>query len=119
MVKQNSLPLYEKIWIKHTFSRVMDSFILLLLLLLLGYRVSSHGNHHTFPWFLAFLCESWFTITWITTMTTKWTPARTNTFLDRLSRRYIHTFFNLYSIFIQLLLDCVNVCKFDEFGFSI
>ncbi|XP_058779634.1 cellulose synthase-like protein H1 [Vicia villosa] len=86
MVNQNSLPLYEKIWIKHTFSRVMDSLILLLLLMLLGYRVSSHENH-TLPWFVAFLCELWFTITWITTMSTKWTPARTKTFLDRLSHR--------------------------------
>ncbi|KAL5081998.1 hypothetical protein RYX36_010419 [Vicia faba] len=64
----------------------MDSLILLLLLVLLGYRFSSHENH-SFPWFVAFLCESWFTITWITTMSTKWTPARTKTFLHRLAHR--------------------------------
>ncbi|KAL5059793.1 hypothetical protein RYX36_031397 [Vicia faba] len=64
----------------------MDSLILLLLLVLLGYRFSSHGNH-SFPWFVAFLCESWFTITWITTMSTKWTLARTKTFLHRLAHR--------------------------------
>jgi hypothetical protein len=87
MANKNSLPLYEKIWVKHTFSRVMDSLTLLLLFLLLGYRISSNNNH-TFPWFVAFLCELWFTITWITTMSTKWTPSHTKTFLDRLLLRY-------------------------------
>ncbi|XP_004487428.1 cellulose synthase-like protein H1 isoform X2 [Cicer arietinum] len=86
MANQSSLPLYEKIWAKHTFSRIMDSLTLLLLFLLLGYRISSHNNH-TFPYFVAFLCESWFTITWITTMSTKWTPSHTKTFLDRLLLR--------------------------------
>ncbi|WJX69056.1 hypothetical protein P8452_53358 [Trifolium repens] len=64
----------------------MDSLTLLLLFLLLGYRISSNNNH-TFPWFVAFLCELWFTITWITTMSTKWTPSHTKTFLDRLLLR--------------------------------
>ncbi|KAL5060528.1 hypothetical protein RYX36_032132 [Vicia faba] len=64
----------------------MDSLILLLLLVLIGYRFLSHENH-SFPWFVAFLCESWFTITWITTMSTKWTPARTKTFLHCLVHR--------------------------------
>ncbi|KAJ1400045.1 Nucleotide-diphospho-sugar transferase [Sesbania bispinosa] len=87
MANQNStLPLYEKFWIKHKFSRVMDSLTLLLLFSLLGYRVFSHNNF-TFPWFLAFLCESWFTTTWITTMSTKWSPAHTKTHLDRLFLR--------------------------------
>ncbi|KAL5069799.1 hypothetical protein RYX36_020686 [Vicia faba] len=64
----------------------MDSLILLLLLVLLGYKFSSHENH-SFPWFVAFLYESWFTITWITTMGTKWTPTRTKTFLHCLAHR--------------------------------
>ncbi|KAL5059792.1 hypothetical protein RYX36_031396 [Vicia faba] len=64
----------------------MDSSILLLLLVLLGYRFSSHGNY-SFPWFVAFLCESWFTITWITTISTKWTPTPTKIFLHRLAHR--------------------------------
>ncbi|KAK7272274.1 hypothetical protein RJT34_28770 [Clitoria ternatea] len=62
----------------------MDSVILLLLLILLGYRLRSL---HTFPCFVALLCEAWFTFTWITTVSTKWTPARTNTYLDRLFLR--------------------------------
>ncbi|KAK7324813.1 hypothetical protein VNO77_28670 [Canavalia gladiata] len=86
MANQNTLPLYQKNWIKHRFSRAMDSLVLLLLFMLLGYRVCSH-NIYTFPWFVAFLCESWFTFTWITTISTKWTPAKTTTFLDRLFLR--------------------------------
>ncbi|KAL2331856.1 hypothetical protein Fmac_019437 [Flemingia macrophylla] len=86
MANQNTLPLYQKVWIKHTFSRTVDSLILFLLLTLLSYRLFSH-HHFSFPWFLALLCESWFTFTWITTISTKWTPAKTTTFLDRLFLR--------------------------------
>ncbi|XP_061375276.1 cellulose synthase-like protein B4 isoform X2 [Gastrolobium bilobum] len=86
MANENTLPLYDKIWLKHTFSRVMDSLTLLFLLLLLGYRVFSYNNT-TFPWFVAFLCESWFTFTWVLTISTKWTPAHTKTYLDRLLLR--------------------------------
>ncbi|KAJ1400050.1 Cellulose synthase [Sesbania bispinosa] len=64
----------------------MDSLVLLLLFLLLGYRVSSHNNF-TFPWLVAFVCESWFTFTWVLTMSTKWNPAYTITHLDRLLLR--------------------------------
>ncbi|KAI9094174.1 hypothetical protein K1719_026756 [Acacia pycnantha] len=74
--------LYEKISLKRTFQRVTDSFIfLLLLLLLLGYSVISLTNHFNFPCFLAFLCESWFTYTWFVILSTKWTPARVITYL--------------------------------------
>ncbi|RZB76623.1 cellulose synthase-like protein H1 [Glycine soja] len=87
MANQNTLlPLYQKLWLKHTFSRAMDSLIFLLLLILLSYRVYSI-SHYSFPWFLATLCESWFTLTWLTTISTKWTPARTTTHLDRLFLR--------------------------------
>ncbi|KAH1222434.1 Cellulose synthase-like protein H1 [Glycine max] len=80
------LPFYEKIWFKRTFQRVMDTFILVLLLLLLSYRIFS-SNNFTFPWFLAFLCESWFTFTWIVILNAKWSPAVTITHPDRLLQR--------------------------------
>ncbi|KAK7272275.1 hypothetical protein RJT34_28772 [Clitoria ternatea] len=86
MGNESIVPLYEKIWMKHRFSRVMDSCTLILLLLLLCYRVSSH-TVHTFPCFLAFICESWFTFNWILLINTKWTPSYTKTFLDRLFLR--------------------------------
>ncbi|KAK7375198.1 hypothetical protein VNO78_35891 [Psophocarpus tetragonolobus] len=80
------LPLYEKIWLKRTFERLIDSLILVLLLLLLSYRVFS-SNSFTFPWFLAFLCESWFTFTWIVILNSKWSPAITITHPERLLQR--------------------------------
>lgn len=86
MANQNPLPLYDKILLKYTFSRVMDSFTLLFLLLLLGYRIL-YINNYPFPWFVAFLCESWFTFIWVVTMSTKWSPAYTITHLDRLLLR--------------------------------
>ncbi|CAJ1956284.1 unnamed protein product [Sphenostylis stenocarpa] len=84
--QEHDLPLYEKVWLNHPFQRVMDSFILLLLLLLLSYRVFS-SNNFTIPWFLAFICESWFTFTWIVILNSKWSPAVTITHLDRLLLR--------------------------------
>ncbi|XP_047181632.1 cellulose synthase-like protein H1 isoform X1 [Vigna umbellata] len=87
MAKQeDDRPLYEKVWFKRTYQRVMDTFILLLLLLLLSYRLFS-SNNFTIPWILAFICESWFTFTWIITLTTKWTPAVTITHPNRLLQR--------------------------------
>ncbi|KAK7272277.1 hypothetical protein RJT34_28774 [Clitoria ternatea] len=86
MANQGYVPLYEKFWLKRTIQRVVDTLILLLLFLFLIYRVSSI-NSFTFPWFLAFLCESWFTFTWIVILNTKWSPAVTKTHIDRLLQR--------------------------------
>ncbi|RZB76633.1 Cellulose synthase-like protein H1 isoform C [Glycine soja] len=79
----HDLPLYEKVWLKRRLQRVIDTLILFLLLLLLNYRVLS-SNSFTFPWFLALLCESWFTFTWIVILNSKWSPAVTITHPDRL-----------------------------------
>lgn len=83
MANKNSLPLYEKNWYKHNYKRVTDSLLLILLLLLLGYRVISF-NSYSFPWFVAFLCETWFTISWFLTLITQWSPAVVKTYPDRL-----------------------------------
>ncbi|KAK7375200.1 hypothetical protein VNO78_35893 [Psophocarpus tetragonolobus] len=64
----------------------MDSLIFVLLLTLVSFRLYSI-DHYSFPWFVAFLCESWFTLTWFTTISTKWTPAITTTHLPRLFLR--------------------------------
>ncbi|XP_058729651.1 cellulose synthase-like protein H1 isoform X2 [Vicia villosa] len=77
------LPLYEKNWYKHNYKRVLDSIILILLLLLLGYRFIS-VNHYSVPWFVAFMCESWFTLGWIFTISTQWTPALVKTYPQHL-----------------------------------
>ncbi|KAK7404889.1 hypothetical protein VNO78_05930 [Psophocarpus tetragonolobus] len=81
--KNYSLPLNEKYRYKYNYKRVMDSLLLILLLLLLGYRVIS-VNNYSFPWFVAFLCELWFTFAWFFTLTTQWNPAVIKTYPDRL-----------------------------------
>ncbi|XP_068500231.1 cellulose synthase-like protein H1 isoform X2 [Phaseolus vulgaris] len=86
MANEKNLPLYDKFWVKHTFSRTMDSLTLLLLLLLLGYRIFCHDSY-TFPCFVAVICESWFTCFWIFIISTKWSPAFTKTHIDRLLLR--------------------------------
>ncbi|KAI4322518.1 hypothetical protein L6164_022204 [Bauhinia variegata] len=83
----SSLPSYERLPFKFHFQRVMDTVILILLLLLLGYRLISFTNSYTFACFLAFLCETWFTITWLLTVSTKWTPALIKTYPERLFQR--------------------------------
>ncbi|WJX43907.1 hypothetical protein P8452_30951 [Trifolium repens] len=86
MANPNSLPLYEKYWYKHNYKRVIDSLILFLLLLLLGYRVI-FVNNYSFPWFVALICETWFTISWIFTLSTQWSPAFIKTYPERLLQR--------------------------------
>ncbi|KAG2397358.1 Cellulose synthase-like protein [Vigna angularis] len=83
MANQNSFPLYEKHRYKHTYKRVTESLLLVLLLLQLGYRAISVSNY-SFPWFLAFVCESWFTISWFFTLSTQWSPAVIKTYPQRL-----------------------------------
>ncbi|KAK1568232.1 hypothetical protein Q3G72_021977 [Acer saccharum] len=76
----DSLHLYEKIFPKNTTQRVVDVTVLFLLFTLLIYRFLSLQDHG-FPWFLALLCESWFTFNWVTIIITRWTPLyyKTNT----------------------------------------
>ncbi|KAI4322516.1 hypothetical protein L6164_022202 [Bauhinia variegata] len=83
----NSLPSYERLRVKHHLQRVMDSVNLILLLLLLGHRLISFTNSYTFTCFLAFLCETCFAVYWIIVISTKWTPASTKTYPERLFQR--------------------------------
>ncbi|KAK2649250.1 hypothetical protein Ddye_016739 [Dipteronia dyeriana] len=81
-----SLHLYEKIFPKNTTQRVLDVTILFLLSSLLVYRLLSL-QHHGFPWFLALLCESWFTFIWVIVVTIRWTPLVYKTFPQLLLQR--------------------------------
>ncbi|KAK7823153.1 cellulose synthase-like protein B4 [Quercus suber] len=83
MANPISLPLYEKIPRKNTLQRAFDSLIFLLLLSLLIYRLL-YLNNHGLTWLLAFLCESWFTFTWVLIISSKWNPVINKTYPDRL-----------------------------------
>ncbi|KAL0001659.1 hypothetical protein SO802_015440 [Lithocarpus litseifolius] len=86
MANPISLPLYEKIPRKNTLQRAFDSLIFLLLLSLLIYRLL-FLNNHGLTWLLAFLCESWFTFTWVVIISSKWNPVENKTYPDRLLQR--------------------------------
>lgn len=110
MAYQNSIPFYEKYWYKHNYKRVTDSLLLILLLSLLGYRVISINNYSLFPWFVAFLCESWFTFSWFLTLTTQWSPAVTKTYPHRLLQRYLIIVWIKCLVVINLVI--INCCYY-------
>ncbi|KAJ7981274.1 Cellulose synthase [Quillaja saponaria] len=83
---QNSLPLHERVWRRNTLRRAMDITVLFFLILLLIYRIVSLKNYGV-PWLIAFLCELWFTYNWILVISTKWSPAQSKTYPDRLLQR--------------------------------
>ncbi|KAG2712180.1 hypothetical protein I3760_04G112600 [Carya illinoinensis] len=74
---------YEKIPRKNTVQRTFDIIILFLLFSLLTYRLLNLKIHGA-TWLLAFLCESWFTLTWVLVLNIKWNPVRFKTYPDHL-----------------------------------
>ncbi|XAR55359.1 Cellulose synthase (UDP-forming), partial [Bertholletia excelsa] len=82
------LPLYERVSHKNSIARAVELLILSLLLSLLAYRLLTFPDHG-FIWLLAFLCESWFTLTWAILVSTKWNPVHYDTYPDRLLNRKV------------------------------
>ncbi|XP_031286056.1 cellulose synthase-like protein B3, partial [Pistacia vera] len=81
-----SVPLFEKVFPKNTYQRAVDVTILFLLFCLLIFRLLSFNNHGL-AWFLAFLCELWFTFNWVLIVCTRWTPMLYKTFPERLQQQ--------------------------------
>ncbi|PRQ52741.1 putative cellulose synthase (UDP-forming) [Rosa chinensis] len=86
MANSNSLHLYEKVELRNTLHRVIEFIILFLLLSLLVYRLLSFNNHKL-SWSIAFLCELWFTFSWVITMSNKWNLVDHKPYPDRLLQR--------------------------------
>ena len=112
MAKPISLPLYEKLPLKNTVQRILDTTIFFLLLSLLAYRILSlHSNGFTF--LLALFCESWFTIVWALILSSKWSPVEYRTYPERLLLRYLNYCLTsyiirlFYSYFLKLFLKIV------------
>ncbi|VFQ62161.1 unnamed protein product [Cuscuta campestris] len=86
-------PLYEIRHRNNRISRAVEVIILCLLFLLITYRLISLYSHRggggflLFPWFLALVCESWFTFLWILTVNSKWNQIDTHTYPQRLLQR--------------------------------
>ncbi|XP_062009430.1 cellulose synthase-like protein H1 isoform X2 [Rosa rugosa] len=86
MANSNSLPLYERVEHRNTLHKIMEFIILFLLLSLLVYRLLSFNNHKL-SWSIAFLCELWFTFSWVITMSNKWNLVDHKPYPDRLLQR--------------------------------
>ncbi|KAJ0052396.1 hypothetical protein Pint_01997 [Pistacia integerrima] len=86
MANPVSLPLFQKVFIKNTTQRAVDVTILLLLLCLLTYRLLTLKDNGL-AWFLAFLCESWFTFNWVLVICSRWTPMLYQTYPERLQQQ--------------------------------
>ncbi|XP_004287960.1 PREDICTED: cellulose synthase-like protein H1 [Fragaria vesca subsp. vesca] len=86
MANSHSLPLYERVEHRNTLHKVMEFIMLFLLLSLLVYRLLSF-NKHGLSWFIALLCELWFTFSWVITMNNKWNMVNHKPYPDRLLQR--------------------------------
>ncbi|XP_073099429.1 cellulose synthase-like protein H1 isoform X2 [Elaeis guineensis] len=86
MATLHKLPLQERLPVKNTFQRASSLLILTLLFSLLLYRLTSLHSHGPI-WFIAFLCESWFTFVWVLYMNGKWNPVKYKTYPERLLKR--------------------------------
>ncbi|KAM5580595.1 cellulose synthase-like protein H1 [Rosa sericea] len=86
MANSNSLPLYERVEHRNTLHKIMEFIILFLLLSLLVYRLLSIINHGL-SWSIAFLCELWFTFSWVITISNKWILVDHKPYPDRLLQR--------------------------------
>ncbi|XP_052178158.1 cellulose synthase-like protein H1 [Diospyros lotus] len=84
----SSLPLYQRFTRRNYISRTIEVAILFLLLYLLLHRLLS-PRIHGFAWLLAFLCESWFTFTWVLVVSTKWKQVEFKTYPQRLLQRKV------------------------------
>ncbi|KAL6140154.1 hypothetical protein ACLB2K_058455 [Fragaria x ananassa] len=86
MANSHSLPFYERVEHRNTLHKVMEFIMLFLLLSLLVYRLLSF-NKHGLSWFIALLCELWFTFSWVITMNNKWNIVDHKPYPDRLLQR--------------------------------
>ncbi|KAJ0759409.1 putative cellulose synthase (UDP-forming) [Helianthus annuus] len=106
-----SLPLQEKIVHNNKTARAIELIILSFLVSMLVYRIISFKDqNHNFPWFLAFLCESWFTFIWILSMNIKWNQSSIITYPERLLERENEFEFPAVDIFVTTADPILEPC---------
>ncbi|KAK1423957.1 hypothetical protein QVD17_19268 [Tagetes erecta] len=78
---------------------------------MLVYRVVFFNDQsHYLLWLLSFLCESWFTFTWILIMCIKWNQISTKTYPDQLLKRVNETEFPAVDIFVTTADPILEPC---------
>lgn len=85
--------------------------VIFLRLVVLGlffhYRLL-HPVHDAYGlWLTSIICEIWFAVSWIFDQFPKWFPIERETYLDRLSLRYIH-FLSLSLSFYKYYIICIH-----------
>ncbi|KAL9995067.1 putative cellulose synthase (UDP-forming) [Helianthus debilis subsp. tardiflorus] len=106
-----SLPLQEKIVHNNKTARAIELIILSFLVSMLVYRIISFKDqNHNFPWFLTFLCESWFTFIWILSMNIKWNQSSIITYPERLLERANEFEFPAVDIFVTTADPILEPC---------
>jgi len=99
-------PLYENISYKSYILRAVDLTILGLLFSLLLHRIL-YMSQNGIIWLVAFLCESCFSFVWLLSTCTKWSPAETKPYPDRLDERY-HFHLNRNHVYTQILFLLIH-----------
>lgn len=88
-----SFPLQERVSLHSNLKRLIDLLILFLLFSLLAHRLGSfRAAGSPTVWFIALVCESWFTFVWMLTVNCKWSPIAHKTYPNRLSKRCIYIY---------------------------
>lgn len=86
--------------------------IIILRLVILGlffhYRILHPVNDAYGLWLTSVICEIWFAVSWIMDQFPKWYPITRETYLDRLSLRYLsHVYYILIVFFVlEVLVFC-------------
>ena len=63
---------------------------LIILSLFFHYRITHPVDSAFGLWLTSVICEIWFAFSWVLDQFPKWSPINRETFIDRLSARYIH-----------------------------
>lgn len=109
----SSPPLYEVISLKSYPKRLVEVFVLFLLILLLVNRILSYDRNSALVHRLAFSCEAWFALVWLVVVSTKWTPIHNKTYPERLLERY--KLFNYLSVLYNVHIHS-KVLRFRNLG---
>lgn len=86
---------------------------IVILCLFFHYRIRHPVNDAYGLWLTSIICEIWFAVSWIFDQFPKWFPIKRETYLDRLSLRYILLSFCLLSAFmcVHVFVSCLlNFC---------
>ncbi|XP_015881133.3 cellulose synthase-like protein H1 isoform X2 [Ziziphus jujuba] len=87
MANNSDSPLCEIKYLNNNKHRSLSLIVLLLKLYIVAYRLV-HLSDHGFPWFIAFLCDCWYTFIWLLWINIGWTSVDYKTHPQLLLQRF-------------------------------